>query len=48
MAGFSYLPARFMMSSIVTGSDAASVMTVEIVPLVAAMVFVGIILFALH
>lgn len=47
-AFFAYLPARFMLAGVVTGTSATDLMIVEVVPFIAALIVVAMILFALH
>ena len=46
MAAFLYLPARLMVSNIVGTTTSAAALTVNIVPLIIALIFVGIVIFA--
>ncbi len=47
-AFFAYLPARFMIAGVVTGTSATDVFVVEIVPFIGSLVVVAIIIFALR
>lgn len=47
-AFFAYLPARFMLAGVVTGTSATDLMVVEIVPFIGALALVAIVLFALR
>lgn len=46
-AFFAYLPARFMLAGVVTGTTATDLFIVEIVPFIGALAVVAIILFAI-
>lgn len=45
-AFFAYLPARFMLAGIVTGTTATDLFIIEIVPFIGALALVAIVLFA--
>jgi len=47
-AFFAYLPARFFLVGVVTGTSATDIFIVEVVPFIAALIVVAIILFAIH
>lgn len=46
-AFFAYLPARFMLAGVVTGTANTDIFVVEVVPFIAALIVVAVILFAL-